>query len=255
MKRFVVIVTSLMIIFVFIALNYLLWDRESLVTLRDSNQASIDALSRINMNLSEENSKLSRQIEEMRGQMEALNEKIKELEDINQEQQDVIGELEKFILELKSHINPQPVETEAYEWINSISGKNFDKALLKFSSTCTFWGNNWTPRMFTNYIVNNVVNIKPVINTENNKPEIEIIPYQTPDFNVKAVLRVHVDLNDGATQEYLKEGENIIELDFTYNDRLEQWTITSVSSEAVENSDLQNNNTENEFSTEESEKE
>ena len=109
--------------------------------------------------------------------------------------------------------------------------------------------------MFTNYIVNNVVNIKPVINTENNKPEIEIIPYQTPDFNVKAVLRVHVDLNDGATQEYLKEGENIIELDFTYNDRLEQWTITSVSSEAVENSDLQNNNTENEFSTEESEKE
>ena len=39
MKRFVVIITSLLIIFVFVALNYLLWDRESLVTLRESNQA------------------------------------------------------------------------------------------------------------------------------------------------------------------------------------------------------------------------
>ena len=138
MKRFVVIITSLLIIFVFVALNYLLWDRESLVTLRESNQASIDALSRINMNLSEENSRLSRQAEEMSGQIEALNEKVKELEEHNQEQQLIIEEQKQFILNLKAHINPEPVKTEAYDWINSISDKNFDKAFLKSSALCSF---------------------------------------------------------------------------------------------------------------------
>lgn len=249
MKRFVVIVTSLMIIFVFIALNYLLWDRESLVTLRESNQASIDALSRINMNLSEENSKLTRQIEEMRGQMEALNSKIQELENTNLQQQQIIDELRGFILDLKAHIDPEPVRSEAYEWINSISEKNFDKALLKLSSLCTFWGNNWTPRMFTGYFEHNVKNIQVMVNPEDNKPLIEVIPYQTSDFNVKAVIRVYAELNEGAVQEYLKHGENIIEMDFTYNDRLEQWIITSVSSEPVENSGTDEKNNGNGFST------
>ncbi|AGC69258.1 hypothetical protein Cst_c22980 [Thermoclostridium stercorarium subsp. stercorarium DSM 8532] len=237
MKRFVAIVTSLFIIFVFIALNYLLWDRESLVNLKESNQASIDALSRINMNLSEENSKLTRQIEEMRAQIEELNEKITELENANSEQQNVINEMNQFIVNLKSHINPEPIISEAYEWINSLSEKNFDKALPKFSALCTFWGNNWSPRMFANYIVHNVNYIRPVLDTDTSKPLIEIIPYQTPDFNVKAVIKVEVDLNEKGITEYLKDGLNIIELDFTYNDRLEQWIITSVTSESAENSE------------------
>jgi len=234
MKRFVVIITSLLIIFVFIALNYLLWDRESLVTLRESNQASIDALSRINMNLSEENSKLSRQVEEMRGQIEALNGKVSELEADNQEKQLVIEEQKQFILDLKANINPEPVKTEANEWINAISEKNFDKAFLKSSVSCSFWGNNWTPRIFYNYFVQNVKDIKPILDAEKNEIQIEVIPYQTADFNIKAVIRVQVELTEKAIDEYLKQGENIIELDFTYDDRLEQWAITSVSSEPVE---------------------
>jgi len=252
MKRFVVIVTSLLIIFVFIALNYLLWDRESLVTLRESNQASIDALSRINMNLSEENSKLSRQVEEMRGQIETLHEKVSELEENNNEKQLVIDEQKQFILDLKAHINPEPIETEAYEWINSISERDFDKAFLKSSPLCSFWGNNWTPRMFTNYFVQNVEDIQPVLINESNEPSIEIIPYQTPDFNMKAVIRVQVKLTERAVNEYLRHGENIIELDFTYNDKLGQWVITSVTSEPVEKSAPQGLKTDKDSSTGES---
>lgn len=253
MKRFVVIITSLLIIFVFIALNYLLWDRESLVTLKESNQASIDALSRINMNLSEENSKLSRQAEEMRGQIESLNEKVMELEEQNSQQQLIIEEQKQFILALKSHINPEPVKTEAYDWINSISEKNFDKAFLKLSTSCSFWGNNWTPRMFTNYFVQNVKSIQPVLNDEDKNPVMEVIPYQTPDFNIKVVIHAQVDLTEKAQSEYLLPGENIIELDFTYNDRLEQWVITAVSSEPVEEPESQEQVTDNDSSEEESE--
>lgn len=243
MKRFVVIITSLLIIFVFIALNYLLWDRESLVTLRESNQASIDALSRINMNLSEENSKLTRQAEEMKVQIEELTEKVRELEESNLEQQLVIEEQKQFILDLKTRINPEPVIAEAIDWVNSINEKNFDKAFLKSSALCSFWGNNWTPRIFSNYFVQNVKDVQLVLNAEEPSSSIEVIPYQTPDYNVKVNLRVYVELTEKSIGEYLQQGENIIELDFTYNDRLDQWVIKAVSSEPVASPDLHEQNT------------
>ena len=191
------------------------------------------------MNLSEENSRLSRQAEELNKQIEELNMKLKELEEKNEEQQLVIEEQKQFIIELKSHINPEPVKTEAQDWINSLTEKNFEKAFLKSSSLCSFWGNNWTPRMFTNYFVKNIENIKLISSEEDQEPLVEIIPYQTPDFNVKVVMHAHVSLTENAVSEYLQEGENIIELDFTYSDRHEQWVIMSVSSEPVENPDLQ----------------
>ena len=75
MKRFVVVVTSLFIIFVFIALNYLLWDRESLVSMGENSQASIEALGRINMALNEDKSRLEKQIEELNNQIKTGNEK------------------------------------------------------------------------------------------------------------------------------------------------------------------------------------
>lgn len=250
MKRFVVVVTSLLIIFVFIALNYLLLDRESLVSIRESNQASIDALSRINLDLSEEKSKLSRQVEEMREQIENLNERINELENSNAEQQQIIDKQNKLILELKALINPEPVKNETLDLINYISEKNLDKAYLKFSSLCSFWGNNWTRRIFTNYFAHNVKDIKPVIDPENNEPAVEVVPYQTSDFNIKVTARVQVDLADKSISEYLKEGENVVEMDFTYDDMLEQWVITSITSEPVENSDSQEQIADNESSYE-----
>lgn len=248
MKRFVVIITSLLIIFVFIALNYLLWDRESLVTLRESNQASINTLSRININLSEENSRLTRQTEEMREQIEALSEKVRELEETNTEQQRLIEEQKQFILDLKSQINPEPVKNEAIGWINSIAERNFDKAILKLSEACSFCGNNWTPRMFSSYFVQNIEDIQIRYNDENQTPMVEVIPYQTPDFNIKVVMHVRVDLTEKAAGEYLQHGNNIIELDFTYSDRLEQWVITAVSSEPEEKSESQEIHTNGELS-------
>ncbi|NLK68336.1 MAG: hypothetical protein GX283_04140 [Clostridiaceae bacterium] len=239
MKRFVVIITSLLFIFVFIALNYLLWDRESLVTLKESNQASIDALSRINMNLSEENNKLYQQSEALRKDIAALEKKIIELEETSREQQLVMDWQKEFILALKDKINPEPIKSEAIDWISSISEKQFDKAYLKSTTLCKFWGNSWTPKSFTNYFVQNIEDIQLELDAEDNSALIEIIPEQTTDYNVRALIHARVSLKEEANDEYLQQGVNIIKLDFTYSERQGQWVIIAVNSENIDTSDVQ----------------
>lgn len=68
-----------------------------------------------------------------------LSKKIIELEETSREQQLVMDWQKEFILALKDKINPEPIKSEAIDWISSISEKQFDKAYLKSTTLCKFW--------------------------------------------------------------------------------------------------------------------
>lgn len=231
MKRFVVIVASLLIILVFIALNYLIWDRESLVTLRESNQDSIDTLNRMNMSLNQEKSRLEQQTEELRNQIEVLEENITNLEKDIQQQKNITNERNRFILNMKSHIDTLPVQTITIDWVNRLNEKGYAEAYLKSSAECNFWGNRWSMRMFEEYFNENVEQIQLL--REESNPNIDVIPIQTPDWEMSVYVHVLVDLKEGAPHNYLNQGENIVHLTYTYSERLDQWMITSVFSEEI----------------------
>jgi|GEM_PF-722626 len=235
MKRFVVIVTSLLIIFVFIALNYLLWDRESLVTLRESNQASIDALSRINMTLNEDKSRLEKQIDELNNQIRDGNEKIEQLEAQIQSLQSELDDKLQFISVLKTRIDHEPIRSTTMAWIHNIAEKNYPVAFLKSESDCRFWGNVWSLKSFSDYFDANIASIEPVYEGEEQKqPVIEIKPSDTPDWEMQVLVHVNVELTENANQEYLKQGQNVLRFLYTYSTRIDQWLITSVSTVETE---------------------
>ena len=229
MKRFVVIVTSLLIIFVFIALNYLLWDRESLVTQGESNQASIEALSRMNMTLNQEKNNLEQYAADLKKQIESLEDTIQGLKNDITIQESITEEKVRFILSMKEQIDPRPVEIMTLEWVNSIIGKKYSEAYLKGGTSCSFWGNYWSLRTFADYFDQNVEQIELVQNGDS-KPTIEVIPISTPDWEMSVYVRVQVTLREGAEQTYLKKGENVLHMTCTYTERLDQWSITSVFS-------------------------
>ncbi len=237
MKRFVVIITSLLIIFVFVALNYLLWDRESLLNLGESNQASIDALSRINMSLSEEKNRLTDQNAKLTNQVGELEARMKALEEDALEQRDTISNQSEFILALKMQINPLPVKAAAFDWVSLLFEKAYDRAFLKSEENCSYWDNQWNLRAFTNYFDQNFQQIQPKLVGEEQQPVIDVFPSRTPDFEMNVTVHIMVELKENAKDEYLEQGENILKLTYTYNDRIEQWLITSVLSEAVETPD------------------
>lgn len=230
MKRFVVIVTSLLIIFVFIALNYLLWDREALVTQGESNQASIEALTRMNMTLNQEKSNLEQQAADLKKQIEGLEGKIKGLENDIVIQKSITEDKTKFIVSMKEHIDSSPVRTMTLDWIDNINGAEFSEAYLKGGASCSFWGNYWSIQVLSDYFDQNVEQIK-IMQDEESKPIIDIIPIKTPDWEMSVYIRVQVTLKEGAKQDFLKQGENVLHMTCNYMERLNQWMITSVFSE------------------------
>jgi cell division protein FtsB len=235
MKRFVVVVTSLLIIFVFIALNYLIWDRESLVTTREHNQASIDALSRINMTLNEDKNRLEKQIEELNNQIRAGNEKTEELEDKIQSLQSELNEKLQFISVLKTQVNPEPIQNTTIEWIYAIADRNYTVAFLKSESNCRFWDEVWSLKTFSDYFEKNIALIEPVFDGEEQpQPVIEAAPSDTPDWEMQVLVRVNIELSEDANQEYLKQGQNVLQFLYTYSTRVDQWVITSVSTVETE---------------------
>jgi len=234
MRRFVVIVTSLFIIFVFIALNYLLWDRESLVNLRESDKASIDALSRINMSLNNDKTRLEQNIADLKNQIEDLNKKINGLESDIVNQQNLIDNSTQFIIRMKHQINPAPLQLAVEEWVNLVSEAEYDGAYSRAASDCKFWGNIWTVRMFSEYFVQNVEQIQLMLNDETQKPMMEVIPSQTADWEMNVDVHVTAAMKEGAREDYLRQGENTLRFTFTYSERLEQWLISSISAEVGE---------------------
>ncbi len=234
MKRFVMIVTSFLILIVFIALNYLLWDRESLVTEGKSNQASIETLTRMNMALNQEKSRLEQQAADLQKQIEGLEEKIKGLQTDVFSQKQITENRTSFIMNMKSHINTEPVRAMTLNWIKGIQGKKYPEAYLESGTNCSFWGNYWTLRIFSDYFDQNVEQIQLVMDGEKSQPIVEVVPIKTPDWEMSVYIRVFVDLRDGAAQDYLKQGENILHLTCTYSERLDKWMITSVFSEEIQ---------------------
>ncbi len=229
MKRFVMIITSLLIIFIFIALNYLLWDRENLVTQSESNQASIEALTRMNMTLNQEKNSLEHQIAELKLQNQGLEDTIKGLESEIAVQKSITDEKEKFIYNMKEHIDTKPLEAMALEWVNAIIERKYSEAYLKSGVNCSFWGDPWSLRIFADYFDQNVEQIQFVQNKES-KPIINIIPIKTPDWEMSVYIRVHVTLREGADQSCLKPGENVLHMACTYVQQMDQWVINSIFS-------------------------
>jgi predicted RNase H-like nuclease (RuvC/YqgF family) len=233
MKRFVIVIISLSIFIILIALNYLLWDRENLVAAGESSQANIDALTRINMTLNQEKSRMEQETEKLKAQIEALQGKIEDLETEINKRNVLVDDMRKFIQSIKMKIDVEPIKKVTTDWVTSLREKRYSDAYLSGSANCVYWGNNWSMRMFSDYFEQNVENIQLLFDEEKSRTAIEVIPVKTSDWEMSVYARVQVTLKEGALQDYLKPGKNIIHLVYTYSERVEQWYITSVFSEEI----------------------
>ena len=99
--------------------------------------------------------------------------------------------------------------------------------------------------MFSDFFDGNVASIEPVYEGEEQKqPVIEINPSDTPDWEMQVLVRVNVELTENANQEYLKQGQNVLRFLYTYNTRVDQWLITSVSTVETEPDETETNGAE-----------
>ncbi len=135
MKKFILVMVFVLLIAMFIAFNYLLWDRESKVaeiknlqSVNVSNDASISAQKREIASLADEVSNLKDRIEQLEKDKEQLQ---KEKETLSSEVERTEASLRDridFINILKEHSDIEVLSQPIVSWAEALSQGNFEEA-------------------------------------------------------------------------------------------------------------------------------
>ena len=135
MKKFVLVMISALLMVVFIAFNYLLWDRENkeknIETLENSNasnNASINALGREISMLEEKNKSLESQAGELEERNKALTDSKDQLARDNVENTRLIEQQAAVIDNLKRNVDIKLLEAPVKKWMEDLDTAKYDEA-------------------------------------------------------------------------------------------------------------------------------
>lgn len=138
MKNLVLIMVFVLIITVFIAFNYLLWDRENFEDINASKNAAIDAFSVQIKNLEERNKILNNNVDNLQediNELKVQNELLtKSVENKDGKINTLTNELknkDQFIQVLKQQIDLIPLKNVINEWAEEINNGNYEAAYEK----------------------------------------------------------------------------------------------------------------------------
>ncbi|MCX7708872.1 MAG: hypothetical protein N2484_03385 [Clostridia bacterium] len=191
MKKLVLMLVSAVILTVFIAFNYLLWDRENKIKnfeyINDTKNSSIDAL--------------RREIDVAKEDSNQLKSKITELEELNKRSQSKISQQEKEISQIENDLNQRndlvsrllqqadvkPMEEVIRKWIEGIDKGQYEVAYeLQYNHSSSV-----TPRpSFEDFSSSYKRSIKS-LKFKSAKPYIEELP---PDKKGRVVFKAVMDV-------------------------------------------------------------
>lgn len=135
MKKFVLVMVCALLMVVFIALNYLLWDRENkernildLEYSNASNNASINALGREIKNLEDENQALKAKLAAMDDSYKLLQAHNNQLEQEKLKIFEALAHKSEIIDKLKQEVDPKTLEAPIRKWVESIDAGDYESA-------------------------------------------------------------------------------------------------------------------------------
>mgnify|MGYP005836120421 CR=1 FL=1 len=156
MKKLVLIIFSALIMTIFIALNYLLWDREKRIDMDADKMASIDTLSSQIRSLTDENRQLRVKILEQDDSIKSLQVKLIQADQDKNKVRNTLQQKDDVINILKQQVDIKPMEAAVRKWVDSI-----DKGQYEIAYDLQFRGGNGQDKTeFINNYKNSVKSMK-----------------------------------------------------------------------------------------------
>ncbi len=145
MKKLVLVMVSVLLLALFIAFNYLLWDRESklnelknLEFTNSSNNASINAQNREIKRLEDENNSFQETIGELQKDKESLQQRITQLESEKLQTSQETKHKIDVINYLKQNAAPEVFEAPVKKWVEAVGAGNYSEAYqLEYGNTAS----------------------------------------------------------------------------------------------------------------------
>lgn len=237
MKKIVIILVSFLVLFTFIMLNYLLWDKENLMEQRDMNKIEQDWLRGQNRTLQTTVEELEDAVRDLQSQKETQQNKIIELENQLREALEKENENMQKIREQNQALNTFKVFMEdqvreiAAKWFSDITNNRYEASYLYLDKEFTFFD---TPLNKEEYL--KTISEIESIYIQNSKNDMTksfvVLQDDAGAYDIKARVQTTLSLrqpNAERIKNNLRNGANTLEITFRYNPDLENWVIIMVT--------------------------
>lgn len=220
MKKLILIMICVLLMALFIAFNYLLWDREgkireleSLQNIRVTNGANINSLNRDIKNLEDERDKLQTNIAELGDDKEQLIQKNTQLENEKVQIEQKISEKIDMINILKANVDMKVFDEPIVKWVEAVDTGRYEDAYgMEFAKT-TLQESAYSLDEYSDLLKRTVKNIKfkeAKVDSELGKTEGEIYVIATLEVKVPE----GTDLSDARFIDGLNEVSFSIDYDY-----------------------------------------
>ena len=228
-----------MILFSFLMLNYLVWDKEKLQNQRESDRIEQDWLrgqNRILNNTVEDLesaiSKLQETADNQRARMRTMEQEARVLRQdqlLNQkdilEQRDAIDLYKGFLV---SHL-----EQLTEDWFSSITGSRNEESLSFLDSEFAFWGKKYVEEDYISFI--SAIEYIRILNNDQEQEAAFSIVKGTDPLIIEAIVNVNVGFmdNSGYSITTLALGKNTLQIGYTYNSMSKSWLIMYIDTKNI----------------------
>jgi len=236
MKKFVIVMVSVFILFLFIMMNYLLWDKENLMEQRDNDrieqdwlrgqnrtlQATVDELEQVIKKLQNEKDEQQSRIIDLENKLrEALERENSSLKDI-QEKNQAIAYYKRFMEEELRNI--------AVKWFSDITSKRYEESFEYLDKEFTLQGKKYDKTAYMEF-VRTVESIYISQEKENDVKTFAVLQDEGSAYEIYARIKASISINNGnneSTGNIFHNGVNTLEIMFRYDPDLERWLIKAV---------------------------
>ena len=238
MKKLVLVVVWILLIAVFVVLNYLIWDREnrerdikSLENLNASNNSSITALGREINNLETQKKRMEAEISYLEKTMADLEDANSKIAKENQKYLETIKHKNEIIYKLIQQSGTKDIEEVISKWVENINSGKYREAyeLIRLDSS-----KNQT-LMSLEEFENNYKSCIKSIRIESINLLIENVPEEKKGDIARGdiIFRVlfNVEKLEGIDMSFTQfmEGKNERYVTIDYAKDIEQWVISGIS--------------------------
>ena len=238
MKKFVIVMITFLVLFVFIMLNYLLWDKENLQKQSASDkvqqdwllgqnktlQATIDEQEKTLSTLSSDNdgyltriTGLEQQIRQANTATDSLNKQV---------------DLRTQIIDNYKLLMVNDLKVLTQQWFENISSQNYEVSYKMLGGGYLLFGGNFDQEAYTAYI-SAIKSIAFITQSEEEaaaNPVFEVLEGRGGEYEVITVATVEVGIVEEQKGKYqdMAEGVNRLQISYRYNPNEKTWAIFSV---------------------------
>lgn len=237
MKKIVIVLVSFIVLFTFIMLNYLLWDKENLMEQRDNNKIEQDWLRGQNRTLQTTVEELEQTIKDLQSQKEDQQNTIIELENKLREALEIENDNLQKIQEKDHALNTYKLFMEdevrkvANKWFSAITNNRYDESYSYVDKEFAFFGE----RLDKEEYLKTISGIESIYIQETGNSKVKSFAVLQDDvgaYDIKVRVQTSINIKQSSTDKIkntLQNGSNALEIVFRYSPDLENWAIVTVT--------------------------